>query len=153
MLPVHEIIAGHPFLSDLPDHIQKILTAHASLTQFKPNEVIFHEGEEANCFYLIGSGSVAIEVFVPGHGRVVLLTLDEGSVLGWSWLFPPYRWHFDGRAINETLAVVIHVENLRQLLASDPELDCVLVRRFADVIIQRLQAARLRFAELYDPPK
>jgi len=152
MLPVHEIVAGHPFLSDLPDRIQKLLIAHASRTQFRPNEVIFHEGEEANCFYLIGSGSVAIEAFVPAHGRILLQTLHEGNVLGWSWLFPPYRWHFDGRAIDQTLAVVIHVEDLRQMLASDPELNCELVRRFAGVIVQRLKAARLRFAELYDSP-
>ena len=27
------------------------------------------------------------------------MTLHDEDVLGWSWLFPPYRWHLDARAL------------------------------------------------------
>jgi CRP/FNR family transcriptional regulator, cyclic AMP receptor protein len=149
MLPVHEIIAGHPFLVGMPNRLQEILTANACRTQFHTNEVIFREGDEANTFYLLGAGSVALYAYASGHPRIVMQILHEGDVLGWSWLFPPYRWHLSARALEETQAVVVHVEKLRQLCATDPELACDLLKRFAEVIVKRLQAARLRFFDPY----
>ena len=37
----------------------------------------------------------------PARGAVVIETIETGEVVGWSWLFPPYRWHFDARALDD----------------------------------------------------
>ena len=63
--------------------------------------MLLREGEPAERFYLIRHGMVALEVDAPGRGPLVIETLDEGEVVGWSWLFAPYRWAMDGRAVGD----------------------------------------------------
>ena len=63
-------------------------------------QLLFREGDPADTFYLVRHGSVALETFVPARGPVMIETLEAGEVVGWSWLFPPYRWHFDARALS-----------------------------------------------------
>ena len=76
-------------------------------------------------------------------------TIQEGEVLGWSWLFPPYRWHFDARALQLTRAVAFDGKCLRDKCDRDHDLGYEMVRRFAEVITQRLQSARLQLLDLY----
>ena len=35
---------------------------------------------------------MAIEMYAGAAGRINVMTVGEGEVLGWSWLFAPYRW-------------------------------------------------------------
>ncbi len=59
------------------------------------------EGEPAERFWLIRRGMVALELYVPGREPLVIETLEPSDVVGWSWLFAPYRWA--GRASAEGL--------------------------------------------------
>jgi len=49
--------------------------------------------------WLLSSGEVGLEIHVPGRGEVLVETIHSGSVLGWSWMFPPYRWRFGAVAL------------------------------------------------------
>jgi CRP/FNR family transcriptional regulator, cyclic AMP receptor protein len=70
-------------------------------------------------------------------------------VLGWSWLFPPYRWHFDASASAETSAVVLDGACLRGKCEDDASLGYRLMKRFAQLIQQRLQETRLQLLDVY----
>jgi len=98
MTSLEPIIAEHPFFEGLSKEDLALVVGCASNVVFKDGEKIIKEGQEANSFFLIRHGQVAIEVFNPGKGAIILQTLHEGEPLGWSWLIPPYKWHFDGRA-------------------------------------------------------
>ena len=98
---------------------------------------------------MIRQGSVAIESFVPTRGAVTIETIEAGDVLGWSWLFPPYRWHFDARALSIVRATVFDALCLRQKCESDAELGYALMGRFAQVLIERLQWTRFRLLDVY----
>ena len=63
-------------------------------------------------------------------------------MLGWSWLFPPYYWHFDARAVELTEAVFLHGAPLREECEADHDLGYELVKRMAEVMLKRLQATR-----------
>ena len=65
-------------------------------------------------------------------------------MLGWSWLFPPYYWHFDARAVKPTTAIFIYGTRVRELCENDHDLGYELMRRTAEVVIGRLQSARRR---------
>ena len=69
----------------------------ASNVRFEPGTFIFHEGEDADRFYLIREGKVALQICSDRRGPINILTLGEGDILGWSWLFPPYRWKFSAK--------------------------------------------------------
>jgi CRP-like cAMP-binding protein len=110
---------------------------------------LFREGEAADSFYLLRHGSVALEMFVPGRGSMTISTHGPGEVVGWSWLFPPYRWHLDARVTETGSAVVFDGACLRGKADSDHELGYELMKRFAARMVERLQQARLQILDVY----
>jgi CRP-like cAMP-binding protein len=138
------ILAAHPFLSGLEGRYLDLLVGCASNVRFGEGQFILREGEEANQFYLIRHGKVALEVSVPAHGSIIILTLGEGDVLGWSWLVPPYRWRLSARAVELTRAIALDGKCLRGKSEEDHDLGYELWKRFADVIVKRLAATRMQ---------
>src|SRR5437016_1707703 len=98
-------LAVHPFLVGMSPHQIQLLASCASSRRFQEGEVIFRAGEAANGFYLIEEGSVAIEEWIPERGTITIETSYAGEPLGWSWIFPPYTWHFLARATRPTAAL------------------------------------------------
>ncbi len=143
------ILAEHPFFKDLDPRYLQLIVGCAANVRFEAGRFIFHEGDEANQFYLLRHGSVSLEVFVPERGPLIIQTLGEGDVLGWSWLFPPYRWVFDARAVSLTRAIALDGACLRKKCEEDHELGYELLKRFAQIIMERLQATRLQLLDVY----
>ncbi len=97
MQSIRDLLDGHPFFGDLPGPDLDLIAGCGRNVHFRPNEVLFSEGEPADRFFVIRKGKVALETHAPPSGAVVVATLGPGEVVGWSWLFPPYEWHFDAR--------------------------------------------------------
>jgi CRP/FNR family cyclic AMP-dependent transcriptional regulator len=139
---IEDRLAAHPFLKNLgTDHI-KVLAQSVVPTHFEKDQLIFKAGEPANGFYLIESGTVALEGSVLDHGPITTDVVSAGEPLGWSWLFPPYLWHFDARATEPTTALCLSGVLLRQHRDEDPALSHELFKRTCEVMARRLQAAR-----------
>ena len=136
------LISSHPFLTGLSPHQYRILTDCAMLTKFQPDELIIREGDPANRFYLILRGKIALESHMHDPAGAPIQTIEAGDVLGWSWLFPPYYWHFDARALEPTEAVFLYATPLRDECEADHDLGYELVKRMAEVMQKRLQATR-----------
>jgi CRP-like cAMP-binding protein len=134
----------HPFLAGLSARHLQTLLASAMPSRFEAGQLIFREGDLANRFYLILRGAVALETFTQARGTLLIQTLGAGEVLGWSWLFAPFKWHFDARAIEPTEAVFFYGTRLREQCEEDHELGYELIKRAAHVMMQRLQATRRR---------
>jgi CRP-like cAMP-binding protein len=141
-------VRNHPFLRGLSPHQYRVLADCAMQTHFRANETIFREGDPANRFYLIQTGKVSLESFVKDRGCVQVQTIGPGDVLGWSWLFPPYYWHFNARSIEPTDAIFIYATPLREECESDHELGYELMKRLAEVMMKRLQATRWKMLAL-----
>ena len=103
----------------------------------------------ADTFYVIRRGRVSIDVHAPGRGAEVIETVGPGSVVGWSWLVPPYRWTFDARALDDVGAIAIDGACLRAKALADPAFGFALLSRVSAVLLERLQATRLRLLDLY----
>ena len=149
METLEPLLSKHPFFEVLHSNYLKTLTGCASNVRFPRGQMIFKEGEEANEFFLIREGRVAIEVFSEARGPVTIQTLGEGEVLGWSWLVPPYYWRFDARAVDEVRALALDGRCLREKCETDPRLGYELLKRFALVITRRLEATRIQLLDVY----
>ena len=141
-------LALHPFLQDLSLTYQHLLVACATTVHFQAGEFVFHAGEEATQVYLIQDGRVAVQVFFPGSGPRTIATVEAEHVLGWSWLFPPYRWHFDAQAVEPTQAMTIDGSCLRTVCDRHHDLGYILMQRCVQIMSQRLAAARQQLVEL-----
>ena len=149
METLERILSEHPFFKGLEEPYLQLLVGCASNVRFDAGEVIFREGEEANKFYLIRQGKVAVEMFAPSRGPIILQTLGEGEVLGWSWLVAPYRWRFDGRAVELTRAIALDGECLRGKCEEDHDLGYELMKRVSLVMEKLVQATRMQLADVY----
>ncbi|MER7509485.1 cyclic nucleotide-binding domain-containing protein [Streptomyces lavendulae] len=112
---------------------------------------IFEEGEEADRFWVIRSGTVALDVHLPGRGRAVVETVGAGSLLGWSWLCPPRQWHLAAETREPVHAWEFDAAAVRELCAEDTALGLALVTVVAETIGDRLRATRTRLLDLYGP--
>jgi CRP-like cAMP-binding protein len=146
---IHDLLAEHPFFEHLaPEHVT-LLAGCGRNEVFDAGSTIAREGEPADRFYVLRAGRVAVGIHVPQREQLVVATLGPGEVLGWSWLFPPHRWHFDVIALQETHAIGLDGACLRQKCDDDPVLGYALVKRFSQIMVQRLEATRLQLVDVY----
>jgi CRP-like cAMP-binding protein len=149
METLERVLAAHPFFADLAPEYLRLIVGCASNVRFEAEEFLFHVGEEANQFFVIREGKVALEILPPGGQPVTIETLGEGEIIGWSWLIPPYHWAFDARAVERTRAVTLDGKCLRGKCEEDHHLGYELLKRFAHIIERRLQATRLQLLDVY----
>jgi len=144
-----DILREHPFTAGLrPEHLD-LVAGCARNVVLEPGKFVLQEGAPASTFFALRDGAVALELYSPSKGGLVVQTLHAGDVLGWSWLFPPYKWTFDARAILPTRAVAFDGACLRQKADADHELGYELMKRVAQVFTRRLAATRLQLLDLY----
>jgi CRP-like cAMP-binding protein len=124
------------------------LSLLASYAHFAEQELIFEAGGLAERFFVLLNGSVALEAPSADGGVATVQSLEAGEALGWSWLFPPYRWSFSARALAPVDALVLPGEILRTRCEEDPVMAATMMRRVAGVMLDRLQSTRRRLATL-----
>lgn len=118
---------------------------------FAAGDRIFNEGGRADRFWIIHTGTVALDVRVPGRQAAVIETHGAGEMLGWSWLVPPHHWHLGAEASSPVRAYEFDAVAVRELCGKDPELERELWTYVAGLIAGRLRSARVRLLDLYAP--
>ncbi len=151
MVTLETTVAAHPFWQGLDPRLLPPLTRYARLLRFGVGDPIFQERHQADHLYLVQSGQVTLETFVPGHGVTTLQILSAGEALGWSWLFPPYRWQFGARSTDVTEIIAFDGAALRGLAGAHPAFGQALVTRMAQVLLCRLQATCHKLQEFHHP--
>jgi CRP/FNR family cyclic AMP-dependent transcriptional regulator len=144
-----ELLGEHNFFEGMDPRYLTFIAGCGRNVAFHPGAWIARDGDAADSFYAIRHGQVAIEVHSPRTGALVIQTLGDGAVLGWSWLFPPYRWHFDVRAVEPTRAVQFDGTCLRGKCDDDPAMGYEFMKRFARVLTRSLEATRLQLLDVY----
>lgn len=134
-----------------PEHVE-LIAGCGRTASFRDGELLLRQGGEANAFLAIRSGDVGLEIAVPGRGPLVIETLHGGDLVGWSWLFAPYRVRFDARARGVVRAIAFDGACLRGKCEADHDLGYELMRRFAEIVVERLQATRVQALDLYANP-
>ena len=147
------LLAAHPFFAGLDPDSLATVTGCASNVKFDAGQTVLKEGEEANQFYIVRHGRIAVEAFSPTGGPLVIQTVEEGDILGWSWLVAPYKWRFDARALELTRAIALDGKCLREKCEKNHDLGYELLKRFANIIGERLDATRLQLLDLYAPAR
>jgi CRP/FNR family transcriptional regulator, cyclic AMP receptor protein len=143
------VLSAHAFLGNMKaEHLDKIAEC-ASYIEFPQGQYVFRQGERAEHFYLILEGSVEVELFSAAGGPVVLQKVGRGSVLGWSWIIPPYLWRFDARVLQPLKTLEIDAARLRGMMAKDSGLGYEILNRFIHTVCERLESERMRLVELY----
>ena len=149
MRTLDALIVESPVFKGLDQDELELIAGCASNVVFAAGDRLFREGDQADTFFLLRHGLVALDAYVPNRGQLTVETVGPGEIVGWSWLFPPHRWHFTGRAVELVRAVQFDGACLRKKCDEDPLLGYDLLTRFSQVLISRLQATRLQLMDVY----
>ncbi|MGN5381993.1 regulator [Streptomyces sp. MUSC 14] len=118
---------------------------------FEAGTRLFEEGRRADRFWIVRTGTVALDLHVPGRRAAVIETLGHGELVGWSWHFPPCLWHLGAEATSPVRAWEFDAEAVRTLCAEDAAFGRAIAVWVGQVVAQRLHASRIRLLDLYAP--
>jgi CRP-like cAMP-binding protein len=153
MNTIESLVAEHDLFQGLDEGYLRLIAGCGSNVHFAEARYLFRQGEEADCFFAIREGRVALQVFVPERGPMTIQTVGAGEIVGWSWLFPPHYWQFDGLAVEPVRATVFDGACLRRKCDEDPALGYDLMKRLARVVSRRLEATLLQVLDVYGPAR
>lgn len=148
---ITELLTSHAFFKGLPGNVIDALARRATEQKVDAQHLIFGQDDPANHFYLILEGEAAIEIPALAGAPLEIQRLGANAVLGWSWAIPPYRWSFNARALTPARLLSFDGQALLAECEQDPRLGYELVKRFASLMSERLDAARIRIIEEYAP--
>jgi len=149
MRTLDALIAESPVFDGLTTEQLDLIAGCGQNITVAAGERLFREGDPADTFFLIRRGIAALDTYVPNRGALTVDTVGPGEIAGWSWLLPPYKWHFTGRAVEDVHAVRFDGACLRGKCSDDPALGYDLTLRFAQVLVERLQATRFQLMDVY----
>ena len=137
------------FLDALPASIRGELDQIASLKDFPPGAVLFQEGAEHDDIYLVLSGRVRLEMFVRDRGRLPLMTVGPGDLLGWSPLFASHAMTATAVALEPVHTLAFDGQDLRGLCETHHEVGYHVMRQLVLELSARLLATRLQLLDLF----
>ena len=149
MRTLDTLIGESPVFADLDRPWLELISGCGKNVTFEAGQRLFREGDAADTFFLVRHGVVALDTFSPHRGVLTLDTVGPGEIAGWSWLLPPHRWHFTGRAVEDVRATEFDGACLRGKCDADPALGYELMKRFSAVLVDRLQATRFQLLDVY----
>jgi CRP-like cAMP-binding protein len=132
-----------------PEHAER-LRAMSSGARFDTGELIFQEGDHSSLFYVLTSGTVALEVLTPGR-PVRVATLHAGDVLGWSSIAEDDSKQFQARAVEPVEALAFDGARLRHACEQDYAFGFAFMRAMATVLSARLHSVRAQLLDIYSP--
>ncbi len=152
MKTIADEVAEQAVFQGIDPAYRELIAGCGQNRSFRDGAFLMREGEDANEFFVIRRGKVALSTHAPERGEVAVETLDAGEIVGLSWLFPPYKVHFDARAVGTVFTLSFDGACLRGKCDRDPVMGYELMKRFARIMTSRLQATRLRMLDLYGSP-
>jgi CRP-like cAMP-binding protein len=141
-------LAAHPFLAGMSGNQLEILADCTTVEGWDSDRVVFRAGDPARGFYLIETGSVAVEGASADGSLVTIDVVKPGEPLGWSWMFEPFVCEYGARALEPTTAIFFDAARLTQHRGADLTLGHELFKRMSQVMVRRLSAARARVLEV-----
>ena len=142
-------LAVHPFVAGLEPGFVDALAGMARFVDHPAGAWVALHGHPADAFYLVVAGRCAIEVGAAGRAPLVIATVHPGEVLGWSWMFPPHRWHFDVLALDPVRTIAVKAAALLAACDANHEFGYEITRRLAAVIATRLESTELQLIDVY----
>lgn len=135
----------------LPAEFRERLMRHAREVSFDVGTRLFNEGRRADRFWIIRTGTVALDLQVPGRRAAVIESLGHGELVGWSWHFPPRVWQLGAETTSPVRAWEFDADAVRALCEEDPEFGRAIAVWVGRVVAHRLHSARVRLLDLYAP--
>ena len=146
-----EYLSAHKFFSELSDDVLKFLCECSSTREIKKDQILFRQGENADKFYVLRNGCISIQMPAIMGPTLDIQTLGKDQVLGWSWLISPYKWNFQTKAEEDSELLQFDGTAILARCEQDPKFGYDLLKKFAELMSVRLNAARHKMMDEWNP--
>ena len=99
-------------------------------------DLLFHEGDPANHFYVLLKGRVKLSL--GGTGPVVYMARHPGEIIGWSGLIGRDVYSASGECMEATNLLKFDRDNFLEILKKYPRNEALLFKRLAEMLGNRL---------------
>lgn len=141
-----ETLPEHPLFVGMSVSFRQILAESAIRADFEAGDKVVEAGEPANGFFMVIKGTVDLET--PQADRPTRVqSIMGGDILGWSWLFPPYYWHFDAIARDPVKTIFFYGSRLHRQCDLNHDFGYALIKGMSQFLIGHLAADRERWIE------
>ncbi|MET9126783.1 cyclic nucleotide-binding domain-containing protein [Streptomyces sp. NPDC004528] len=138
-------------LRALPAKHRQRLMRIAREVSFPQGARLFEEGGTADRFWIVRTGTVDLDMRVPGRRAAVIESLRHNELVGWSWLFAPHAYHLGAEATTPVRAHEFDATAVRAMCHDDPALGLAVAEWVGGILAHRLRSARTRLLDLYAP--
>ena len=117
------------------DFVKEIMDVSVTESH-KEGELLFHEGDPANTFYILLKGRIKLSL--GETGQAVYIVSSAGEAFGWSSLIGRERFSATAECMAETKLLKFDKEKLNKVLDKDPINSLILFKRLAELLGNRL---------------
>jgi CRP/FNR family transcriptional regulator, cyclic AMP receptor protein len=144
-------LSTHEFFSGFSDDTLKFLYECSGMCEIKKGQVLFRQGENADKFYVVRKGRISIQMPAIMGPTLEIQALGEDQVLGWSWLISPYKWNFQTMAEEDSELLMFDGTAILARCEQEPKFGYELLKKFAELMSMRLDAARKKMMDEWNP--
>jgi CRP-like cAMP-binding protein len=146
-----EYLSAHEFFSEFSDDVLKFLCECSSMREIKKGQILFLQGEHADRFYVIRKGRISLQMPAIMGPTMEIQSVDEGQILGWSWLISPYQWNFQTKAEEDSELLQFDGTAILARCEQEPKFGYELLKKFAVLMSVGLNAARQKMMNEWNP--
>lgn len=142
---VLDAMSSHEWIQKLPgQHIER-LARLAEEKDFEPGDVLFHQGDRADLFYVIVSGTVGMQLTLPWNANsLIAQVVIAGEEIGWDAFIGEGVRCFTAKAMTPVRALAFNGGELGVECECDPQFGFLLMKQLLRVVSDRLDATRLQ---------
>jgi CRP-like cAMP-binding protein len=148
---ITEYLSAHEFFSEFSDDSLKFLCECSSMREIKKGQILFLQGEHADRFYVIRKGRISLQMPAIMGPTLEIQSVDEGQILGWSWLISPYQWNFQTKAEEDSELLQFDGTAILARCEQEPKFGYELLKKFAALMSVGLNAARQKMMNEWNP--
>ena len=85
------ILQTIPWFQELESTLFDKIAGICEVVSFEADHYLFREGDKEDYLYIMAEGRVALEIHVPGRGKMRIYTAEAMDIVGWSSITPIVR--------------------------------------------------------------
>ena len=125
-------------LTYLTDPMLDNLAQIVDLLKFDRDEILFHENESAERFYMMKSGNVLLEQRISDQVTACIGSIKPGFSFGWSAMVEDGLYTVDAICVEPSEIYSFKRDKIQKLFMNDPEMGLRMYQRLVVIIKKRL---------------
>jgi CRP/FNR family transcriptional regulator len=134
-------------LGDLSDRELAEVARFATIEKRSAGSRVVTEGTNASATYLLDEGKVEVRMKSRDGHEVVIDTLEQGDLFGWSAVLDHQMFKADIWTVEDSKLIVLDGAKLRQLFEANNHIGYRVVRMIADIVASRMERMRARLVD------